>query len=149
MTRWLSSALILWAATQANASEQLLCRFPSTEDGTLFETLKIDVTEDEEVSVLHIWEPAAGQPERAEREKVVYHHVVKLAGLYTVIATEQPGPQPSTVYYLYWGAIQLAELTREPPHTRFWDCVSAEILDRRREKEKIEPENPLVPTVPR
>lgn len=52
MTCWLSSALILWAATQANASEQLLCRFPSTEDGTLFETLKIDVTEDEEVSVL-------------------------------------------------------------------------------------------------
>ena len=149
MTRWLSSALILWAATQANASEQLLCRFPSTEDGTLVETLKIDVTEDEEVSVLHVWEPAAGQPERAEREKVVYRHVVKLAGLYTVIATEQPGPQPSTVYYLYWGAIQLAELTREPPHTRFWDCVSAEILDRRREKEKIEPENPLVPTVPR
>ena len=81
MTRWLGSALILWAATQANASEQLLCRFPSTEDGTLFETLKIDVTEDEEVSVLHVWEPAAGQPERAEREKVVYHHVVKLAGL--------------------------------------------------------------------
>jgi hypothetical protein len=149
MTRWLSGAFLLWAATQANASDQLLCRFPSTEDGTLFETLKIDVTEDEEISVLHVWEPTAGQREHAEREKVVYHHVVRLAGLYTVIATEKPGPRPSTVYYLYWGAVQLAELTREPPHTRFWDCVSAEILDRRREREKIEPENPLVPTVPR
>ncbi len=62
MNRWLSRALFLWAATQANASEQLLCRFPSTEDGKLFETLKIDVPEDEEVSVLHVWEPrpAAG-----------------------------------------------------------------------------------------
>ena len=147
MTCWLSSALILWAATQANASDQLLRRFPSTEDGTLSETLKIDVTEDEEISVWHVWEPAAGQPERAERERVVYHHVVRLAGLYTVIAAEQPGPQPSTVYYLYWGAVQLAELTKEPPHTRFWNCVSAEILDRRRQK--VEPENPLVSTVPR
>jgi hypothetical protein len=44
MNRWLSGALFLWAATQANASEQLLCRFPSTEDGKLFETPKIDVT---------------------------------------------------------------------------------------------------------
>jgi hypothetical protein len=26
------------------------------------------------------------------------------------------------------GAVQLAELTRESPHTRFWDCVRAEIL---------------------
>jgi hypothetical protein len=147
MTRWLSGVLFLWAATQANASDQLLCRFPSTEDGTVFETLKIDVTEDEEVSVWHVWEPAAGQPERAEREKVIFHHVVRLAGFYTVIGTEKPGPQPSTVYYLYWGAVQLAEFTREPPHTRFWNCVSAEILDRRRQK--IEPENPLVPTVPR
>jgi hypothetical protein len=147
MTRWLAGALLLWAATQANASEQLLCRFPSTEDGRLFETLQIDVSEDEEVSVLHVWEPAVGQSERAEREKVVYHHVVRLAGLYTVIATEKPGPQASTVYYLYWGAVQLAEMTRDPPHTRFWDCVSAEILDRRRQR--IESENPLVPTVPR
>ena len=147
MTRWLAGALLLWAATQANASDQLLCRFPSTEDGTLSETLKIDVTEDEEISVWHVWEPAAGQPERAERERVVYHHVVRLAGLYTVIAIEKPGPQPSTVYYLYWGAVQLAELTKEPPHTRFWNCVSAEILDRRRQK--VEPENSLVSTVPR
>jgi hypothetical protein len=119
MTRWLSGALILWAATQANASEQLLCRFPSTEDGTLYETLKIEVSEDQEVSVLHVWEPTVGQPERAEWEKVVYHHVVRLAGLYTVIATEKPGSQPSTVYYLYWDAVQVAELNREPPHTRF------------------------------
>jgi len=76
-----------------------LCRFPSTEDGTLFETLKIDVTEDEEVSVLHVWEPTAGQPERAEWEKVVYHHVVKLAGLYTVIATgsQDHSLQPFTI----------------------------------------------------
>lgn len=98
MTRWLSVALVLWVATQAKASDQLLCRFPSTEDGTLFETLKIDVTEDEEVSVWHVWEPSAGQPERVEREKVIYHHVVRLAGLYTVIATERQGTQPSTVY---------------------------------------------------
>jgi hypothetical protein len=96
-----------------------LCRFPSTEDGALLETLKIDITEDEEVSVWHVWQPAAGQRERAEREKVIYHHVVRLAGLYTVIATEKPGPQPSTVYYLYWGAVQLAELTREPPSHPF------------------------------
>jgi hypothetical protein len=134
MTRWLNGALILWGVMQANASEELLCRFPSTDDGPLFETLKIDVTEDEEVSVLHVWQPAAGQPERAEWEKVVYHHVVRLAGVYTVIATEKPGPHASTVYYLYWDAVQLAELTKEPPHTRFWDCVSAEILDRRRQK---------------
>ena len=135
MTRWLSGALFSWAATQANASDQLLCHFPSTEDGALFETLKIDVAEDEEVSVWHVWEPEGGQPERAELEKVIYHHVVKLAGLYTEIGTEKPGPQRSTVYYLYWGAAQLAELTREPPRTRFWDCVSAEILDRRRQKQ--------------
>jgi hypothetical protein len=66
MTRWLAGALLLWAATQANASDQLLYRFPATEDGTLLETLRIDVTEDEEVSVWHVWEPAAEQPERAE-----------------------------------------------------------------------------------
>jgi hypothetical protein len=46
MHRWLSGAPILWAATQANASEQLSCRFPSTEDGGLFETLQIDVSKD-------------------------------------------------------------------------------------------------------
>jgi hypothetical protein len=57
-------------------------------------------------SILHVWEPVFGQPERAEREKVVYHHVVRLVGLYTVIATEKPGPLASTVYYLYWGAVQ-------------------------------------------
>src|SRR5262249_20375352 len=122
-------------------------RFPSTEDGTLSETLKIEVNENEEVSVLHVWEPAAGRPESAEWEKVVYHHVVRLAGLYTVIATQKAGRQLSTVYYLYWNAVQLAELTKEPPHTRFWNCVNAEILDRR--LQRIEPENPLVSTVPR
>jgi hypothetical protein len=147
MHRWLTGAGFFLAVTQANASEQLLCRFPPTDDGMLFETLKIEVTEDDEVSVWHVWEPVAGQPERAGRENVIYRHIVGSAGFYVVITTEKPGPEPSTVYYLYWGAAQVAELTKEPPHTRFWDCVSEEILDRRRQR--IESERSPGSRVPR
>jgi hypothetical protein len=124
--------------TPVNAS-QMLCHLPSATDGSLLETLKIGLGQDNVVTIWHRWEPQ----ENERNEKVLFSSttnkladpdspkfsVVVIDQSFYVKETKKNLLFPPVVYYVDWGKVKLdkspLQLTIKPTlmfdgNANFW-----------------------------
>ena len=109
--------------TPAKAS-QMLCHLSSLKDGSLLETLKIGLSQDNVWTIWHRWEPTSYGIEKEENEKVLFSRTTNNpdpdSPKFSVVVIDQSSYVketkktllfPPVVYYIDWGKVKLGQVT--------------------------------------
>jgi hypothetical protein len=115
---------ITFVGTPAKAS-QMSCHLSSLKDGSLLETLKIGLSQDNVWTIWHRWEPRPYSIEKEENEKVLFSKTTNKdpdpdSPKFSVVVIDQSSYVketkktllfPPVVYYIDWGKVKLGQVT--------------------------------------